>query len=332
MDNIRFTYRLDEQQTIITVVGCGGAGSNIITQIYEEKNDCAKLVSLNTDVQCFREVKSDIQLLIGHRQTQGLGTGTDPDSGEAAAKENLDDIRGVINASDLVFVIAGLGGGTGTGSAPIVAQLAQESGALTLAIVTLPFRVEGDNRQRIAELGLKRLRQVTDTVLVIKNDKILNNKSNLLLHEALTNVNKIIVHSVIGISELITTSDLVNLNFADVQSVMGGGDIGMIGLGKCSAENKPQSAMRDAVHSPLLDIDLQHTDAALINITGGPDMSLKEAETVAESLYEQIDTKMQIIWGTSIDRTSEGNTQVLLITTGIDPNYFYNQLYNNSLY
>lgn len=326
MNDTGFTYFLDEQRTTSTIIGCGGAGSKMITRMFEEGVDSAKLVSLNTDVLHFHEVKSDIELLIGHRQTHGLGAGADPEIARTATNENVDIIREVIDDSDMVFVTAGLGGGTGTGSAPVVAEIAQESGALTLAIVTMPFGVEGSNRRLIAEAGLKRLRQVTDTLLVLQNDRLLEIDPNLPLYEAFKVADKVVVQSVKGISELITASGLVNPDFTDVQSVIGRGDIGTIGLGESSSEDRAQAAMKDAVHSLWLDIDLQHTSTALINITGGPNMSLKEVEAVAESLYKQTDIKGRVVWGTSIDETYEKKMQILLIAAGLNSPTPFEQL------
>ncbi|MFB6192229.1 MAG: cell division protein FtsZ, partial [Haloarculaceae archaeon] len=228
---------VDDLETKITVVGCGGAGGNTVSRMSEAGIHGAKLVAANTDAQHLaNQVTADTKILIGRERTGGRGAGSVPKIGEEAAQENLDDIERAVGDSDMVFITAGLGGGTGTGSAPVVAQAAQEAGALTIAIVTVPFTAEGERRRANADAGLERLRAVADTVIVIPNDRLLDYAPNLPLQDAFKICDRVLMRSVKGMTELITKPGLVNVDFADVKTIMENGGVAMIGLGESDSE------------------------------------------------------------------------------------------------
>ncbi|MFB6166229.1 MAG: cell division protein FtsZ, partial [Haloarculaceae archaeon] len=276
-------------ETKITVVGCGGAGGNTVTRMMEEGIHGAKLVAANTDAQHLAdEVKSDTKILIGKKRTNGRGAGSVPKIGEEAAQENIEDIQQSIDGSDMVFVTAGLGGGTGTGAAPVVAQAAQDAGALTIAIVTIPFTAEGERRRANADAGLERLRAVSDTVIVVPNDRLLDYAPSMPLQDAFKICDRVLMRSVKGMTELITKPGLVNVDFADVRTIMENGGVAMIGLGESDSENKAQDSIRSALRSPLLDVEFDGANSALVNVVGGPDMSIEEAEGVVEEIYDRI--------------------------------------------
>jgi cell division protein FtsZ len=314
---------LDDLQTNITVVGCGGAGGNTVNRMHEEGIKGANLVAANTDVQHLVKVEADTKILMGEQRTQGRGAGSLPQVGEEAALESQDEIYDAIDGSDMVFVTAGLGGGTGTGSAPVVAKAARESGALTIAIVTTPFTAEGEVRRTNAEAGLERLRDVADTVIVVPNDRLLDAVGKLPVRQAFKVSDEVLMRSVKGITELITKPGLVNLDFADVKTVMERGGVAMIGLGEADTDSKAQDSVKSALRSPLLDVDISSANSALVNVTGGSDMSIEEAEGVVEEIYDRIDPDARIIWGTSIDDELEGKMRTMIVVTGVESPQIY---------
>ncbi|RDZ65547.1 cell division protein FtsZ [Haloferax sp. Atlit-12N] len=314
---------LKDLQTNITVVGCGGAGGNTVNRMHEEGIKGAKLVAANTDVQHLVEIGADTKILMGEQKTQGRGAGSLPQVGEEAALESQEEIYDAIEGSDMVFVTAGLGGGTGTGSAPVVAKAARESGALTIAIVTTPFTAEGEVRRTNAEAGLERLRDVSDTVIVVPNDRLLDAVGKLPVRQAFKVSDEVLMRSVKGITELITKPGLVNLDFADVKTVMERGGVAMIGLGESDSESKAQESVKSALRSPLLDVDISGANSALVNVTGGSDMSIEEAEGVVEEIYDRIDPDARIIWGTSVDDELEGMMRTMIVVTGVESPQIY---------
>jgi cell division protein FtsZ len=297
---------LESLTTTIKVIGCGGAGTNTITRCFGEGINGADLIA-----------NAPYKILIGRHLTRGLGAGSLPQIGEEAAKESEQDIRDSIVPSDMVFVTCGLGGGTGTGSAPIIAQLAREAGALTIGVVTLPFHVEGQVRMDNAEAGLKRLREVCDTVIVIPNDKLLDIVPNLAMNAAFKVADEVLMRSIKGITEMITMPGLVNLDFADLKTVMKRGGVALIGLGEAEGENKAIDAVTEALNSPLLEVDITEASGALVNVTGGNDMTLREAEKVVEEIYAKIDKNARIIWGTTIDPSMKKSIRAMLVVTGV---------------
>ncbi|WP_144902163.1 cell division protein FtsZ [Halobellus captivus] len=314
---------LVDLQTDITVVGCGGAGGNTVNRMHEEGIEGATLVAANTDVQHLVEIEADTKILMGEQKTQGRGAGSLPQVGEEAALESQEEIYDAIDGSDMVFVTAGLGGGTGTGSAPVVAKAARESGALTIAIVTTPFTAEGEVRRTNAEAGLERLRDVADTVIVVPNDRLLDAVGKLPVRQAFKVSDEVLMRSVKGITELITKPGLVNLDFADVKTVMERGGVAMIGLGESDSESKAQDSVKSALRSPLLDVDISGANSALVNVTGGSDMSIEEAEGVVEEIYDRIDPDARIIWGTSVDEELDGTMRTMIVVTGVESPQIY---------
>ncbi|MFW5965227.1 MAG: cell division protein FtsZ [Halodesulfurarchaeum sp.] len=314
---------LEDLQTEITVVGCGGAGSNTIDRMHEEGIHGASLVAANTDVQHLVDIQADQKILMGRQKTQGRGAGSLPQVGEEAALESQQEIREAIENSDMVFVTAGLGGGTGTGSAPVVAKAAREAGALTIAVVTTPFTAEGEVRRTNAEAGLERLRDVADTVIVVPNDRLLDSVGQLPVRQAFKVSDEILMRSVKGITELITKPGLVNLDFADVRTVMERGGVAMIGLGEADDNGSAVTSVKEALRSPLLDVDIAGANSALVNVTGGPDMSIEQAEGVVEEIYDRIDPDARIIWGTSIDEELDGHMRTMVVVTGVKSPQIY---------
>jgi cell division protein FtsZ len=311
-------------ETKITVVGCGGAGGNTVTRMTEEGIHGAKLVAANTDAQHLAdEVSADTKILMGKKRTGGRGAGSVPKIGEEAAQENIEDIQQSIDGSDMVFVTAGLGGGTGTGAAPVVARAAQESGALTISIVTIPFTAEGERRRANADAGLERLRAVSDTVIVVPNDRLLDYAPSMPLQDAFKICDRVLMRSVKGMTELITKPGLVNVDFADVRTIMENGGVAMIGLGESDSENKAQDSIRSALRSPLLDVEFDGANSALVNVVGGPDMSIEEAEGVVEEIYDRIDPDARIIWGASVNQEFEGKMETMIVVTGVESPQIY---------
>src|SRR6056297_540884 len=317
---------VEDLETKITVVGCGGAGGNTVTRMTEEGIHGAKPVAANTDAQHLAdEVKADTKILIGKKRTGGRGAGSVPKIGEEAAQEDIEDIQQSIDGSDMVFVTAGLGGGTGTGAAPVVAQAAQEAGALTISIVTIPFTAEGERRRANADAGLERLRAVSDTVIVVPNDRLLDYAPSMPLQDAFKICDRVLMRSVKGMTELITKPGLVNVDFADVRTIMENGGVAMIGLGESDSENKAQDSIRSALRSPLLDVEFDGANSALVNVVGGPDMSIEEAEGVVEEIYDRIDPDARIIWGASVDHEHDGKMETMIVVTGVESPQIYGQ-------
>jgi len=315
---------ITDLETEITVFGCGGAGGNTVTRMAQEGIHGAELIAANTDAQHLgKQVIADRKLLIGRQRTGGRGAGSVPKIGEEAAQENIEDIQAAIDGSDMVFITAGLGGGTGTGSAPVVAQAAQEAGALTIAVVTIPFTAEGERRRANADAGLERLRAVADTVIVIPNDRLLDFAPNLPLQDAFKICDRVLMRSVKGMTELITKPGLVNVDFADVKTIMENGGVAMIGLGESDTENKAQDSMRSALRSPLLDVEFDGANSALVNVVGGPDMSIEEAEGVVEEIYDRIDPEARIIWGASVNPEFDGKMETMVVVTGVESPQIY---------
>ena len=308
---------LAELKTEITVIGCGGGGSNTISRMMEEGIHGAKLIAINTDAQHLIRTQADQRILIGRQRTRGLGAGSIPQIGEEAALENEQEIRATVSGSDMVFITVGLGGGTGTGAAPVVAKAAREEGALTIAIVTLPFSAEGAIRMENAEAGLERLRDMADTVIVVPNDRLLEVVPKLPLYAAFKVADEVLMRAVKGITELITMPGLVNLDFADVRTVMERGGVAMIGMGESDSEDKAADSVKKAIRSPLLDVDISGATAALVNVVGGPDMTMEEAEGVVQEVYNRVDPNARIIWGAQIDPAMQNKMRTLLVVTGV---------------
>jgi len=317
MNNRELEEVLAGLTTTIKVVGCGGAGTNTIARCIGGGVTGAELVALNTDAQHLLLSDAPHKILIGRHLTHGLGAGSLPQIGQEAALESERDVREAVGHADMVFVTCGLGGGTGTGSAPVISQIAKEAGALTIGVVTLPFSVEGFIRMENAESGLKRLRETCDTVIVIPNDKLLDVVPNLSLNAAFKVADEVLMRSIKGITEMITKPGLVNLDFADLKTVMKRGGVAMIGLGEAEGENKAVNAVVEALNSPLLEVDISEATGALVNVTGGEDMTISEAERVVEEIYSRVDPNARIIWGTTVDPELKRNIRAMLVITGV---------------
>ena len=316
---------LEQAMAKVRVVGAGGSGNNTMRRMMEVGIHGADLIAINTDVQHLLITPANKKVLIGKQITNGLGAGSNPEVGEAAAKESLKDLSAVLADSDLVFVTCGMGGGTGTGSAPIVAQVARDIGALSVGIVTLPFSVEGKRRMQNALSGLRKLKKECDTVIVIPNDKLLEIVPELPLNAAFKVADEVLTNAVKGITELITKPGLVNLDFADVKTILSEGGSAMIGLGESSntssSESRAMEAVEEALNSPLLDVDVSEANKALINVVGGSDMTLREAEIICEAVASKISDNAHIIWGAMIDDSLPKNSinAMVLIAGGRIP-------------
>jgi len=314
---------LEQSRTIIKVIGCGGSGTNTIQRMTEEGIFGAELYALNTDAQHLLFSKVERKLLIGRKTTRGLGAGSIPKLGEEAARENDADIRTIVEDADMVFVTCGLGGGTGTGSAPVVAQAAQEAGALTIGVVTLPFSAEGEVRRDNTDYGLSRLRENTDTLIVIPNDKLLDVVPRLPLNEAFKVADDVLMRAVKGLTELITKPGLINLDFADVRTVMKDGGMAMIGFGESDGQSKAIESVRKALSSPLLEVEVSDAKAALVNVIGGNDMTVDEAEGALQEVYRMMNPDARIIWGVQVSPELKNMIRTLLIVTGVKSNQIY---------
>lgn len=308
---------LHKQSARVKVVGCGGGGGNSVSRMKETGIKGCEIIAINTDAQDLLYTNVDTKILIGRELTSGLGAGSNPKIGEQAAKESESEIKKKLGESDLVFITCGLGGGTGTGSSPVVAEIAKKTGALTIGVVTLPFTVEGQKRIENAQMGLEKLAAITDTLIVIPNDKLLEIAPELPIHTAFKVADEILTNSVKGITELITRAGLVNLDFADVKAVMNNGGVSLIGIGESDSQNRAYDAVHAAIHNPLLDVDITNATGALVNIIGGNDMSLDEYKKVMEIIGNKVSPDAKIISGAQISPDMEKSIKVLIIATGV---------------
>ena len=308
---------LQKHSARIKVVGCGGGGGNSVSRMKEIGIKGCEIIAVNTDAQDLLYCDVDTKILIGRELTHGLGAGSNPKIGEQAAKESEQEIRKKLSDSDMVFITCGLGGGTGTGASPVVAEIAKKSGALAIGIVTLPFTVEGQKRIENSQYGLERLASIVDTLIVIPNDKLLEIAPELPIHTAFKVADEILTNSVKGITELITKSGLVNLDFADVKAVMSNGGVSLIGIGEADGPSRAKEAIEKAINNPLLDVDISQATGALVNIIGGNDLSLDEYKKVMEILGAKISPDAKIISGAQISADMEKTLKVLLIVTGV---------------
>jgi cell division protein FtsZ len=309
--------------TKIKVLGCGGGGSNTIVRLMAASLEGCDMVALNTDAQHLLNIKVPTKVLIGKATTRGLGAGALPQIGEKSALEAETEIKKQLEGADMVFITAGMGGGTGTGSAPVVAKIAKESGALTIAVVTMPFKVEGAVRMENAEAGLARLREAADTTIVIPNDKLLEIAPNLPLQAAFRVADEILIRSIRGLTEMITKPGLVNLDFADLNTIMKKGGVAMIGLGESDTESRARAAVDEALSSPLLDVDISHASGCLVEVVGGNDMTLAEAQEVVQTVHERVGPDCRIIWGASVNPAQGRTIRVMLVVTGVKSKQIY---------
>ena len=308
---------LARQRATIKVVGCGGGGNNTVNRMSEVGIVGVETIAINTDAQDLLYTTANKKILIGRELTKGLGAGSEPRLGEEAAKENEAEIKKALANCDMVFVTCGLGGGTGTGSAPVVCEIAKKMGALTVGVVTMPFSMEGHRRYENAVVGLEKMEQMADTLIVIPNDKLLELAPELPLHTAFKVADEILTNAVKGIAELVTKAGLVNLDFADIRAVMKGGGVALIGVGESDTENRAVEAVEKAISNPLLDVDISGANGALINVIGGEDMTLDEARKVVETITEKLDEDARVIWGAQIYKDMDKTIRTMLIVTGV---------------
>tara|TARA_Y100000034_G_scaffold136768_1_gene215581 strand:+ start:17526 stop:18599 length:1074 start_codon:yes stop_codon:yes gene_type:complete len=303
-------------QANIKVVGSGGAGNNMVSWLYRKGVKGAEIIACNTDQQHINISEADKKFLIGRDLTRGLGCGGFPEKGSEAAKESISEIKEAIKGSDMVFVCAGMGGGTGTGSAAVIAQAAKDAGAIVIGTVTMPFNIE---RARIdkAEFGLQQLRQVSDTVIVIDNNRLVQIAGNLPIQQAFAVANELISTMIKGIVETIAVPSLVNLDYADVKAIMTQGGVAAIGVGCSDTNNRVEEAVKGALSNPLLDISYEGATGALIHVCGGPDMTLDEVSRVGELVTETLDDDANVIWGARILDSMKGKLTVMTIITGV---------------
>ena len=317
-DDAELEKILESLRVNIKIFGCGGGGSNTVNRLVESGISGAELYALNTDAAHLLNVHAPHKILIGRRCTRGLGAGAEPHIGEEAAKEAEDELRMHISGADIVFVTCGLGGGTGTGAAPFVAKMAKDAGCLVLAVVTMPFSVEGRNRTDNAEWGLNLLTKFADTVLLVPNDKLLEVAPKLPLDKAFKVADEVLMRSIKGITEIITKPGMVNLDFNDLKTIMSSGGLAMVGIGVSDdMENKAKTAVEAALNSPLLDVDTSNATGALVSVVGGMDMSVSDAEKVVQITSDRINPGARIIWGASVDPNMEQEIRVMLVITGV---------------
>ncbi len=304
-------------QANIKVIGVGGAGNNMVGWLYNKGIKGAEIIAANTDQQHLDITDSDAKFLLGREVTRGLGCGGYPQKGAEAAQESLNDVKDHLKSSDMVFVCAGMGGGTGTGAGPVVAQVAKDSGAIVIGTVTMPFNIE---RARVdkAEFGLQQLRQVSDTVIVIDNNRLVNIAGNLPIQQAFAVANELISTMIKGIVETIAVPSLVNLDYADVKAIMTNGGVAAIGVGSSDTNNKVDEAVKGALSNPLLDISYEGATGALIHVVGGPDMTLEEISKVGELVTESLDDDANVIWGARVSEDMKGKMTVMTIVTGVN--------------
>jgi len=313
---------IEESKPKVCVVGAGGSGSNTLDRLFELGMDDMQLVGMNTDAHHLLKVKANKKVLLGKQLTRGRGAGSNPEIGLNAAKESVEEIKKSLDGASMVFVTCGLGGGTGTGAAPLIAEISKSLGALTIAVVTLPFSSEGRIRMENALQGLEKLRKHTDTLIVIRNDKLLSIAPDLPLNTAFKVCDEVLAGSVKGIAELITCSGMMNVDFADLRTILSDAGYAVIGLGEASVDAKSDErstiAIETALNSPLLDSEIQGANRALINVIGGEDMTLKEAELIVAETAKRIHPNAHIIWGARVeDDLKKSSIKVLVVLGGV---------------
>jgi cell division protein FtsZ len=303
----------------IKVVGVGGGGCNAVERMIQEGLQGVEFVAVNTDAQALMQSSATVRVRIGDKLTRGLGAGSDPDNGRKAAEESAEDLYAVLKGADMVFVTAGIGGGTGTGAAPIVAQIAREIGALTIGVVTRPFTFEGARRMQTAEAGISKLKEQVDTLIVIPNDRLLQIvDKRASLNDAFSVADDVLRQGIQGISELITIPGLINLDFADVRTIMSEGGAALMAVGRANGEDRARVAAEQAIASSLLDITIDGARGILFNVTGGPELSLFEVNTAAAIIKETAHPDVNLIFGAVIDPDMGEDIRVTVIATGFD--------------
>lgn len=306
-----------ESRPNIKIIGIGGAGCKVVSRLMEAGIEGAETIVINTDAQALLNAKAHHKILIGKSITRGLGTGSILELGDSAAREDAPIIRDTVKGVDLAFITCGLGGGTGTGSTPVIAEITKNSGALTILMITLPLKSEGPSRMRNAHIGLNRLKNIVDSVIVIPNQKLLELTSSSTSASAYKLADEILVTTLKGIVELITKPGLVNLDFADFKTIIGGKNIGMIGIGEGEGPNRAIIAASEALNSPLLEIDINGAKGALINIVGGYDLKMEETGRIVNEVSKKLSKGAHIIWGAQLDPEFGDKVRVTIVVSGL---------------
>ncbi|HEX5478358.1 MAG TPA: cell division protein FtsZ, partial [Dehalococcoidia bacterium] len=317
----------------IKVIGVGGGGCNAVNRMASEKIPGVELVAVNTDGQSLMHIQADVQIRIGDKLTKGLGVGGDPAKGQQAAEESRDELREAVRDAEMVFVTSGMGGGTGTGASPIVAEVAREAGALTIGVVTKPFGFEGGKRAQRAEEGIAALGEKVDTLIVIPNDRLLTlSDAKTTLEEAFSSADDVLRQAIQGISEVITLPGVINLDFADVRKIMGQAGPALLAIGKARGDNRAAEAARLAVTSPLLDVSIRGARGVLFNVVGGKSLGILEVNQAAQVIQNVVDADAEIVFGAAIDERLGDEVKVTVIATGfetranvIEPESEYNE-------
>jgi cell division protein FtsZ len=308
-----------ESPAQIKVLGVGGGGANAVNRMIFQGIQGVEFVSVNTDAQALMLSNAPHRLRIGDKLTKGLGAGGNPEIGQKAGNESAEEIKALLKGADMVFVTCGMGGGTGTGAAPVIAKLAKEAGALTIGVVTKPFTFEGSRRRRVADDGIKQLKDSVDTLIVIPNDRLLqivDKKASI--QQAFHVADDVLRQGIQGISELITVPGLINLDFADVRTIMAEGGSALMAIGQAGGDNRAQNAAEQAIHSALLDVTIDGAQGILFNVTGGPDLSLYEVNEAAEIIRRTADPEANIIFGAVVDPELKETIRITVIATGFD--------------
>ncbi len=308
-----------EASALIRVIGAGGGGSNAVNRMIEENIVGVDFIAINTDQQALRASQAPVRVAIGERTTRGLGSGGNPEVGAKAAEESLEELHQVLEGADMVFVTACMGGGTGTGAAPIVAKAAREEGALTIGVVTKPFSFEGSQRMRTAETGIEQLKEHVDTLIIIPNDRLLETADRRIsLLDSFSLADDVLRQGIQGISELITVPGLINLDFADVQAIMSLGGASLMAVGHGEGEDRARLAAEAALSSNLLDVTIDGAKGIIFNVTGGSDLSLLEINQAAAIIKETAHPDVNLIFGAVIDETMEDEVRITVVATGFE--------------
>jgi len=303
----------------IAIIGCGGGGSNTVRRMYQAGVEGVKMVACNTDARHLLSIQAHHKILMGRSMTKGLGSGSLPEVGQKAAEESENDLWKYVDGQNIVFVVAGMGGGTGTGSAPVVAQLAKRAGALTVGVVTLPFKAEGTVRMTNAIKGLEQLKEVCDTTIVLQNDRLLELVPKLPLEAAFRVTDEVLMQSIKGITDALTKPGLINIDFNDLLTIMRNGGMALIGLGESSEYGqRAEKCIEDALSSPMLgDVDIKQAKGALVRVIGGEDLTVTEAEKAALLVSDRVDPRARIIWGCAVHGDIKNEMRVMVVLTGV---------------
>lgn len=315
----------DVKDARILVVGIGGAGNNQVTRIQNKEVAGAETVAINTDKQHLEMSSADRKILVGKDLTRGLGAGGEPETGARSAEENRAELRNLFKEADMVFLTAGMGGGTGTGATPVLAEIAKKEDCIVIGTVTMPFEIEGARMSK-AEDGLYRLRKHVDTAIVIENDKLLDIAGDMPLDQAFGVADELITTMIKGITETISKPSLVNLDYADVQAIMNEGGVAVVGYGESNTSNKGEEAIHEALSNPLLDVEFDGANGALLHVAGGEDLTLNEINDVGQKVTDKLNKQAQVIWGARIKEDLKGKMQVISIITGVKSPYVLGEI------